>query len=64
MLVPQKKYILNKIVFVDGSPHYQDFVKAGDEEKRRKLKALGYRLTIIDENTLDEGLKDLKNKVG
>jgi len=47
------------IVFVDGSPHYQDFVWVGDEEKRRKLKSLGFRLSIINSNLVYEELSKL-----
>lgn len=50
-------------MFVDGSPHYQDFVKVGDEEKRNKLKAMGYRLTTITAKNEDESLESLSKKI-
>lgn len=34
-------------VFVDGSPHYKDYIQAADERKRRNLDRLGYRVTVI-----------------
>ena len=34
-------------IFVDGSPHYRDYVVAADESKRRRLKAQGYRVLAI-----------------
>ena len=52
------------IVFVDGSPHHLDYVKVGDEEKRRKLRALGYRVTVIKGEDIDAGLKDLASRIG
>jgi superfamily II DNA or RNA helicase len=51
------------IVLVDGSPHYQDFVRVGDEEKRRKLKSLGYRLSIINSILVNEELDKLIQKI-
>ena len=42
-------------IFVDGSPHYLDYIAAADETKRNKLKAKGYRiLAIRSDNILDE----------
>lgn len=51
------------IVFVDGSPHYQDFVRAGDERKRRRLNALGYRVVTM-KNGSDEELSELSRRIG
>ena len=52
------------IVFVDGSPHYLDYVKAGDEEKRRKLRALGYRIIVVKGEDIQDGLDELASRVG
>ena len=51
------------VVFVDGSPHYLDYVQAGDEAKRRKLLSLGYRIFIIKGEDIEEGLSKLANKI-
>lgn len=51
-------------VFVDGSPHYKDYIQAADEEKRRKLKAKGYRILAIKGDSLEEDLKKLGEWVG
>jgi hypothetical protein len=52
------------VVFVDGSPHYRDYVQAADDWKRRRLKALGYRITVIQGDALEAGLDELAEKVG
>ena len=51
------------VVFVDGSPHYRDYVQAADERKRRRLKALGYRIVVVRGGDLDTGLDDLASRV-
>jgi hypothetical protein len=47
-------------VFVDGSPHYKDYIEAADRQKRMRLKRLNYRVTVIsdleDLTTLGEKL--------
>ncbi len=50
------------VVFVDGSPHHQDYVRAADQRKRRRLKALGYRIVVIDGDDPAPGLDDLATK--
>jgi len=55
-------YAPKTLVFVDGSPHYKDYVKQADREKRLRLKRLGYRITVI-ENVKDD-LGALRRKVG
>ena len=35
------------VVFVDGSPHYKDYIQAADKKKRRRLKAAGFRVVAI-----------------
>lgn len=48
------------VVFIDGSPHQLDFVAAGDQRKRRRLLALGYRIVEIDGRNPDPGLEKLE----
>lgn len=52
------------VVFVDGSPHYRDYVRAADERKRKRLKALGYRLVVVRADDPDAGLNELAARVG
>jgi hypothetical protein len=52
------------LVFVDGSPHYRDYVAAADQRKRRRLKALGYRILAIAGDGLEEALARLKEWLG
>lgn len=47
------------VVFVDGSPHEKDYVQKADEDKRRKLKALGYRVVSIKNVDDIEGLREI-----
>jgi hypothetical protein len=48
------------LLFVDGSPHYRDYAAAADERKRRRLKALGYRILAIAGGRLEEALARLE----
>jgi len=57
-------YAPKVIVFVDGSPHYLDYVQVGDEEKRKKLRALGYRVVVIKGEDVDIGIKELESRIG
>ncbi len=52
------------VVFVDGSPHYLDYVQAGDEIKRKKLLSLGYRVVVIKGKDDDDGMNSLISKIG
>jgi len=52
------------VVFVDGSPHYRDYVAAADQRKRRRLKALGYRVVVVRGEDLEAGLSALAVRVG
>ena len=52
------------LVFVDGSPHYLDYVIASDERKRLRLKAKGYRIIAIKGDQLDQGLSELARLLG
>jgi len=47
------------VVFVDGSPHYRDYVQAADERKRRRLRGLGYRVTVVKGEETGPGLDEL-----
>lgn len=51
------------VVFVDGSPHYLDYVQSADERKRRQLKALGYRVVVIEAAAIEKGLNELADRV-
>jgi len=50
------------LVFVDGSPHYRDYVAAADATKRKRLKAKGYRIVAIKD--VEAGLEELITKLG
>jgi ATP-dependent helicase YprA (DUF1998 family) len=52
------------VVFVDGSPHHRDYVQVADERKRRRLKALGYRIVVVKAEDPETGLSDLTARVG
>jgi very-short-patch-repair endonuclease len=52
------------VVFVDGSPHYRDYVAAADDSKRRRLKAKGYRIVAIRADDVEGGLDDLTRRLG
>jgi len=52
------------LVFVDGSPHYRDYIQAADTRKRRRLKALGYRVVVVMAENPEAGLSDLAARVG
>jgi len=52
------------LVFVDGSPHYRDYVQAADEHKRSRLKALAYRILVVTGDGLDEALVRLREWLG
>jgi ATP-dependent helicase YprA (DUF1998 family)/ribosomal protein L37AE/L43A len=49
----------NIALFVDGPPHDEDHVKRDDAEKRKKLKALGYRVYTIHHANIKEGIAKL-----
>jgi hypothetical protein len=48
------------VVFVDGSPHYKDYVQSADQRKRRQLKAAGFRIEVV---TSADDLRSLERKV-
>ena len=50
------------LVFVDGSPHYRDYIAAADDTKRRRLKAKGYRIVAIRD--IEAGLEELSARLG
>jgi len=51
------------VVFVDGSPHHRDYVQAADERKRKRLKALGYRIVVVTADEPETGLEELAARV-
>ncbi|MBK9138901.1 MAG: DEAD/DEAH box helicase [Verrucomicrobia bacterium] len=54
----------NKIVvWVQGAPHEQPHVQHRDEDQKRRLKALGYRVVEIWPDHLDDGLRDLAQRL-
>jgi very-short-patch-repair endonuclease len=48
---------------VDGSPHHRDYVQAADERKRRRLKALGYRIVVVQAEDVETGLSELAARI-
>ena len=53
------------VVFIDGKfVHGQEHVSIADEDKRRKLKAKGYRVIVINEATFEEDIRKLLNIIG
>jgi superfamily II DNA/RNA helicase len=54
----------NKIVvWVQGAPHQQAHVQHRDEDQKRRLKALGYRVVEICPDHLEDGLRDLAHRL-
>lgn len=51
------------VVFVDGPPHDKDYVASADEEKRKRLKALGYRVLAIRHDHFHEDLSTLESRL-
>jgi very-short-patch-repair endonuclease len=51
------------VVFIDGPDHDKDYVGAADEAKRRKLKARGYQIVVIRHDSLDEGVRELADRL-
>jgi len=56
-------YAPRLLVFVDGSPHYRDYVQAADEHRRHRLRALGYRILAITPEDIDERLEELAGRL-
>ncbi len=52
------------VVFVDGSPHYLDYVHDADERKRQALRRLGYRVVVIRGDHKEEDMEGLKGRLG
>lgn len=48
------------IVFVDGSPHYADYIRASDDIKRRRIRALGYRIFVVHSESFQADVEQLK----
>jgi very-short-patch-repair endonuclease len=56
-------YTPKLIVFVDGSPHYQDYVRTADDRKRKRLKGLGYRMIVISADNAAKGIQQLAETI-
>lgn len=52
------------VVFVDGSIHSLDFKEMDDEQKRKRLKALGYGITEIRTASISVGIGELAARLG
>lgn len=52
------------VVFVDGSVHYQDFVRDADERKRLVLRRLGYRVVVLRGDMMEQDLQELRDRLG
>ena len=52
------------VCFIDGAPHRLEHVKRDDEKKRRRLKALGYKVASIDADAPEAGIAELKRRLG
>ncbi|MBM4467887.1 MAG: DUF1998 domain-containing protein, partial [Chloroflexi bacterium] len=57
-------YAPRLLIFVDGSPHYREYVQAADERQRRRLRALGYRILAITPEDIAERLEELASRLG
>ncbi len=51
------------VVWVHGSPHHQDHVRQRDAAQEQRLRALGYRVVTIWPERLEEGLRDLAERL-
>jgi MrfA Zn-binding domain len=51
------------VVFIDGPAHDKNYVDAADETKRRKLKARGYQVVVIHHSAVDDGVKELAERL-
>ena len=50
----------NIALFVDGPVHDQDYSKRDDEEKRKKMRALGYRVFAVHHLDVESGITKLR----
>jgi hypothetical protein len=51
------------VVWVQGAPHQQPHVHHRDEDQKRRLKGLGYRVVEIWPDHVDDGLRDLAQRL-
>lgn len=49
----------NIALFVDGPPHDEDYTKKDDAEKRKKIRALGYRVFTVHHSDIEQGIANL-----
>ena len=50
----------NIALFVDGPAHEEDYVRKDDEEKRKKIRALGHRVFAIHHSDIEQGIVRLR----
>lgn len=50
------------LVFVDGSPHYEDYIALADDRKQTRLKAKACRIVAIRD--IDTDLEKLRSRLG
>lgn len=53
----------NVCIFVDGPVHEQDYVRRDDEEKRKMLRALGYRVYVVHYASIEDGISRIEHSV-
>lgn len=51
-------------VLVDGPAHAEDYVRAGDIDRRTRLKHAGYGVQIIRYDQIEIGLVELAQRLG
>ncbi len=51
-------------VFIDEPVHTQDYVRAGDGERRARLKDAGYSVVEIQYDAIEQGLDKLVRRLG
>jgi hypothetical protein len=51
------------VIFVVGPSHEKDYVASADKEKRKKVKALGYRVLAIRHSQVEDDLRALKSRL-
>lgn len=52
------------VVLVDGDPHKWEHIKRHDVAQRQTLKALGYKVVVIDMEDPEPGYRDLMERLG
>lgn len=52
------------IIFIDGSVHHFDYMRDADEQKRNKLRSKGYRIVEIKEESFNDDILALTDRIG